>query len=234
MSAGGGSSSKAPKLTQVSIPGAEDLALNADITGYGLSDTAYATGFTAPLVSGRSAMITDANKQSAGGISSQATGAVVRAGLGDVAKSIPGKNDFQTARNLGQPILSKEQRDRNFASNLLLQNPQRVYGLGGQDVTNIALANTGNVNAINAAVGQTQANAYSSSVAQGANNFAGITSLLGGLSTNYARYGNIFGGSNIYTNPEATYALGATPPPSLYGQSDASFAAGAGYVAPGG
>lgn len=227
----GGSSGKAPKLKQISIPAAQDLALSQDISSFAASDADWAKRFP-ELVKGRNFMIADANAQSKGGISSAATGALKTAGLGDL--KFAGKNEFQTARNLGQPILAKEQRDRNFASNLLLQNPQRQFGLSGKDVTNIALANTGDTNAIASAVAQTQANAYSSSVAQTAQDFSGITSILGGLSNNYARYGNVFGGSNIYTNPENTYALGAPPPPSLYGESFASLDAGAGYVAPGG
>src|SRR2546423_66876 len=99
MSLGGGSGASAPKLQKIKIPQAENLALGADITGYGLSDTADAGGFTGPLVTARAATITDAVKQSGGAISDQATGALEKAGLGDVAKAIPGKTEFQTARN---------------------------------------------------------------------------------------------------------------------------------------
>ena len=204
MSLGSGSSSSSPKLKTIDIGAAQDAALGADIQGYNLSDTAYAApgSYTAPLVTGRGSMIDSLLGESTGGISSQATGALDTAGLEDLATSIPGKNEFQTSRNLGQPILAKEQRDRNFASNLLLQNPQRLFGLSGQDVVHIALANTGNVNALNEAVAGTQANAYSSSVVQGAQNFAGLSSLISGFAKNYASSGNIF---SPYTNPTSIY-----------------------------
>ena len=161
-------------------------------------------------------MINQLGAEMGGGIPSQATGALQTAGLGAEAARIPGKNEFQTGRNLGEPI-AKEQRDRNYAANLLAMNPERSMGLSGQDILDIVTSNTGNVNAFRSAAFQTQSNAAISQSLQNAQDFSALTSLLGGA----AKVGASV--SSPYTNPYASvysYPGGSTytgPDPSIFG-----------------
>jgi hypothetical protein len=215
MSFGGGASSvDAPNLKTVSIPQAESLVLNQDQSSYAQSDADWAARFPG-LASGRETVISDLGNQMNGAIPRQAMGALETAGLGDEASRIQGGNEFQTAKELGVPILSKEQRDRNYASTLLAMNPERQMGLSGQDILSIVTANTGNVNAYARAINATQQNANATNTLQNAQDFSALTSLLGAgakveapafspYTSPYASvysspYGSFYSGSNADT-----------------------------------
>lgn len=220
MSFGSSSAPSAPRLQTVSIPQSENLLLSQDVSQYALSDADWAARFPG-FSAGRSDIIGQLGGELGGGIPSQATGALNTAGLGAEASRMQGANEFQTARNEGQPILAKEQRDRNYASTLLAMNPQRSFGLNAQDVLDIVTSNTGNVNAYKQAIFGSQSNAAISSSLQSAQDFSALTSLLGAGAKVGANYY-----SSPYTSPFAS-------PYYSYGNSQFAGSQGVGFDAAG-
>lgn len=152
------------------------LAKAADEAGFNISDADFARRFP-QLVKGREFNVADASNQLSGGTSKQLTDAMGKAGL----SADLGSTEFEKAQALGRPILSIEQRDRNYFSKLLAQNPQRNAGLSGGDVTKLVVANTGAQNAYNSQIFGNQVNKYNASVAQGIQNQYAATSGLASL-----------------------------------------------------
>lgn len=179
-------SAKPKKFVPIDPYAVNKLAGATDTAGYAMSDADWAKRFPA-LVAGREASIQDAASQLEGGQSQQVTDALKKSGLN---VDISG-NEFQQAQKLGLPILSKEQRDRTYFQKLLGDNPQRQFGLSGQDVAHIAIANTNSQNNYNQGLFGSRINAYNSQIAQNAQNTGAIVSGFTGLA-------NI--GANAYQN----------------------------------
>jgi hypothetical protein len=221
---GSSSSSKPPKLKQVSDPTAENLVFNQSVLGYNLADSSFQTGFTAPLAPAATSMLNQLSTQSTGPISTEAQGALATAGLGDETAKIDSGNEFKTAQELGQPILSKEQRDRNYASSIL-STPYfapRSFTLSPSDVAQIAAGNSGNVNAFNQALGQINSNQAVTNTLQNAQDIQALSSLVSGFAkagANYYQspYANPFAfvygdGQSSYFGPNADiYGFGSGP-----------------------
>lgn len=165
----------------IDIAGTARLALEADKLGYKTSDQDFANRFP-QLVSGRAFNIADSAAQLSGGTSRQLTDSMAKAGV----SANLGTDEFQKAQNLGKPILGIEQRDRNYFSRLMAENPQRQAGLTGADVTKLAAQNTGGQNAYNSQIFGNQIAKYNASIAQGMQNqyaaTSGLASLAGLLS----------------------------------------------------
>lgn len=143
---------------------------------YAASDQRYASGYTAPLVAARAATINDAAGQLAGQQDPAITGALNTAGLGNINF---GNNEFKQAQNLGQPILAKEQRDRNYFGTLLAQNqPRDITGFNSHDLGEVLAANSGNEANFNTARLGTQINQINANAAAGAQNASAISSLV--------------------------------------------------------
>jgi len=203
---GGGDSVTQPTLRTVNIGNAEGMALNQDENQYAQSDADWLKRFPG-LAAGRSSIINELGGEMGGKLPSVTTSTLQTAGLGDEATAMEGKNEFETARNTGQPILAKEKRDRNYAASLLSMNPPRQLGLSGQDVLDLVTANTGNVNAYKQAMFTTQSNAAATSTLQQANDFSALTSLLSsaakvGVSA-YSPYTSPY--SSIYSPSGSSY-----------------------------
>lgn len=130
----------------------EKMAVQADQLGYNLSDEDWAKRFPW-LAKGRDYAVESARSNLAGERDPFLTNTLKQAGLGDVDF---GTGEFKQARNMGQPILQKEQRDRAYFQRLMADNPQRAFGLNAGDIARIAMANTNgvNMNALGLATGR--------------------------------------------------------------------------------
>ncbi len=218
---GGGSAPKQPKLKQLSPLTAETAAVSQDTNAYANAFQNWSTGFTKPLFQGEAASINQAIPEQTGNIGSLATNAVKTAGLGDVPLS--GKTPFQEAVNLNKPILSEEQRSRNFTEELLAENPEQFRGLSPDALVQIMLGNTGNVNAVNLAGFQSASNAYAGGLLQQGQLAQGIANLTGGAAKAYTNFNQPT--ASPYTDPFlSSYIYGNTPPPSFPGFLDTSYA----------
>lgn len=187
MGGGGGSSSiKAPPLVTTNVGNAQSVARNADIQAYNLSDADYAKRFP-DLVAGRSYNVNNAVSNLEGQTDPHITQALQSAGLGSPDL---GNTEFEQARSLGQPILKKEQRDRNYFQTLLSDNPQRAFGLSGGDVANIALSNVGAANSYNQGIYGTRLAGYNQNLLQNAQNNSALISALGSLAGAGIKYGS--------------------------------------------
>ncbi len=181
---------KAPKFTPINVSKTNDLALQFDERGYQLSDEDFAKRFP-NLVAGREYSIDDALGNLQGQESAVVTDTLSKSGLGDVNF---GNTSFEKAKNTGatgQEILSREKRDRNYFQNLLAANPQRQFGLTGQDVAHIALGNTNSANVFNQGTYGSRVNQYNAQVQQNAANNAGYaqagTAALGLIAKNFTQ-----------------------------------------------
>lgn len=170
----------------INIGKTAELAKAADVAGYQASDSEWLTRYQNShlLKAGRDYNVSDASSNLSGATSPVVTNAMDKAGLaGDL-----GSNEFQKAQALGKPILSIEQRDRNFFRQLLAENPQRSAGLTGGDVTKLAAQNTGAQGAYNSNIFGNKINQYNAQIAQGIQNqnaaVGGLASLAGLFSQN--------------------------------------------------
>jgi len=155
----------------------EKLAVQGDTLGYNASDADFKKRFPY-LAKGRDLAIESAKTNIMGQTDPFVASALKSAGLGSLNF---GKNEFAQARNMGQPIAAKEQRDRNYFTRLLADNPARSFGLNSGDISKIALANTNGINM--QALGLAQGNAaqaISDAQASAANN-AALMSAIGQL-----------------------------------------------------
>lgn len=164
-------SARPPKFVPIDIGAVAGLAAATDKAGYDASDADWAARFPA-LSKGRDYSIEDAKNALQGKADPNVTNALTKAGVNvDI-----GGNPFQQAEKLGLPILSKEQRDRTYFAKLLSDNPQRQFGLSGQDVAHIAIANTNSQNNFNQGLFGSRINAYNSQIQQSAQATQGIVS----------------------------------------------------------
>jgi hypothetical protein len=207
-----GSAPAPPKLKQVNIPQAESQATAADIHGYNLSDQDYAKRFP-DLVSGRQYNVNNAVSNLQGQTDPHIASAIQGAGLGTPNL---GSNEFQQARSLGQPILAKEKRDRNYFQSVLSDNPQRAFGLSGGDVASLAQANIGAQNQFNQNIYGTRIQGYNQNILQNAQLNSALIGSFGSLASTGIKY---------VAQPSSSSFLG-------YGQYAPSFPAAA-YI-PGG
>lgn len=227
---GGGSAPKPPKLKKADIPALQAEAASVAKRGYQLSDQDLASR-VGPLIGARNVSITDSINQLKGGLPSQATGALATAGLVPESKSITaGGNEFSTARNLGEGILAKEARDRNYFESELQANPERgdLSGISGSGFLKLMLANSGLANQVNQQVFGTQLQSYNTAVAQQGQNYGALTNIIGGLGTDFSKFfqnrpGNepVYPstplGVDPYTNP---FVGGAYNQPTQYSSPD--------------
>jgi hypothetical protein len=198
MSMGGSASApRPPRLKTIDVGSAADLVKQYNTAAFDSSDAAYANPGnapgvpqTGPLVTARNFAIGDLLTQSSGALSSQTGGALATAGLGTEGSKIAGPTELATSRNLGQPLLAKEMRDRNFAQSFLAQNPERSIGLTGNQALDILVANTGNINAYNQSIYSTQQAAANQGVLQEGQNALGAANLFGGLTSILSNYLN--------------------------------------------
>jgi hypothetical protein len=207
---GGSSGGKAPKaapLVTTNIPQTEQQALAADVASYNRSDADYAQRFP-DLVAGRNYNVANAVSNLGGQTDPTITNALKTAGFGGTNM---GGTVFQQARAMGQPILAKEQRDRNYFETLLSDNPQRAFGLSGGDVANIALANVGAQNAYNQGTYGTRVGAANAQLLQNAQNSAALYGAIGAIGSAGIKYG----ASQNYNSPALSYGY-YQPNQSIY------------------
>ena len=170
----------------VDVAKTAQMALIADKAGYDVSDRdwagtkgvdgKYSGGRFSTLAQGRDYNINDMAGNLEGKVSPTVTNAMNTAGL----PADLGDNPFKQARNLGLPIAAIQNRDRGYFQQLLGDNPQRAFGLSGQDTTRIAVTNTGNQNNFNQGVFQSNLARYNTGIQQNiANNNAAVTGLAG-------------------------------------------------------
>jgi hypothetical protein len=153
----------------------EAEAVQADQLGYNLSDQDFAKRFP-QLVAGRNASMASAESNLAGAPDPFVNNALKAAGLGDINL---GTGEFTQARNLGQPIAAKEQRDRAYFQRILGDNPQRAFGLNSGDIARIAVANTNGVNMAGLGLAQGRAQQAISNLSTSAQSNAALISSLG-------------------------------------------------------
>lgn len=174
----------APNFQQISIPATQKLALGFDTSGYDASDLDFLRRFPL-LAQGREYNIGDSATQIAGGQDPLVTSTLDKSGL----QADYGDNSYQQSRNAGAPdILSKEKRDRKYFSRLLGENPQRQFGLSGQDTTRISVANTMGANNYNQGLFGSRINAYNASIQQNAATNAGYASAAGSIAGDLAKF----------------------------------------------
>ena len=201
------------KVKPLNINKMEKMAIQADQLGYNLSDEDFARRFPW-LVKGREAGIESARSNLAGERDPFLYQALNQAGLGDIDF---GTGEFKQARNMGQPILAKEARDRAYFQRLLADNPQRAFGLNAGDVARIALANTQGANMLGLGVAQGRVNQALTNIQSDAANQAAMINAFGQLAgagiKGLSQFGS-GGGSPSYVSP--------TLSPSFYNQPGAT------------
>lgn len=185
---------KLPKFVPIDIASIAGLASATDKTGYDISDADWAARFPA-LSKGRDITIQDAQNALSGKPDPKITNELTKSGFGDVDV---GGSPFDQARKLGLPILSKEQRDRTYFQKLLGDNPHRTFGLSGQDVAHVAIANTNSASNYNQGLFGSRINAYNSEIAQNAQATQGIVSGIQGVAGI---------GAQLYQNNQLSSAL---------------------------
>lgn len=182
----------------------------ADIAGYENSQRDFERRF--PLLQkGKEYNISDAASNLDGKTSATVTNAMDKAGL---SADISG-TEFQKSQALGKPILAMEQRDRNYFSNLLAQNPQKAAGMNSSQYGQLIAQNTGAQNAYNSQFFGNQINRYNANIAQGMQNQYAATSGLASLAS-------LFGNNN--RNQQSGYLE-----PGYYGHSLGGSYGGLGY-----
>lgn len=164
---------KIPDLIKLSPTDLENTAVSFDTQGYNASDADYAKRFP-ELVAGRDSSIANANANLSGVQDPIYNSVFKQSGLGPLNL---GNTSFQQSKNLGQPILAKEQRDRNYFETLFAANPSRTFGLSPGDEANIALANSGAQTQFNAATVGSKINELNAQTAQN----AALASTIGGI-----------------------------------------------------
>lgn len=175
---------KAPDLVQLDPAALEKAAVAADTKGYAWSDADYARRFP-NLVNARNYAVNNSVSNLGGVQDPSINSALNQSGIGPVNLG----NEFQQSRNLGQPVLAKEQRDRTYFQRLLSENPERTFGLNGGDVARIAAANAGSKMSFDWANFGSKVNAAN---AKNASSAAGIQALTGGIASAAKSLGSFF------------------------------------------
>lgn len=210
-----------PPLVQLDPQALQAMALEADRAGFTRSDTDYARRFP-NLVNARNYTINNAVSNLNGATDPMVAGALKTTGLAGVNLG----NEYQKARNLGQPIASAENRDRNYFQRLLSENPARTFGLSGGDQARIAAVNAGTKLNFDWANFGSKINAQQAAQANQAASSQALISGIGGVAKSL---GSLFTPrSNNASDPYLTsnyYSGGYNPAyaGSMYGQGYASY-----------
>lgn len=200
----------APQFQRIDIPQTQALALGFDQSGYDASDLDFLRRFPL-LAEGRDFNINDSANQMSGQQDPLVAQTLQNSGL----DANYGKTPYEQSRNAGATeIVAKEKRDRNYFSRLLGENPSRQFGLGGQDIAHISIANTMGQNNYNQGLFGSRINAYNAAITQQAQNNAGYANAAGDLFGSIAKY---------YHNNQPSYLDS-----SFYG----GYNTGRGYAAP--
>jgi hypothetical protein len=219
---GGGSAPPQPNLKQINIGDVSNQMRAADIAGYAASDANLKQRFPAQIA-GRDYNIANAASNLRGETDPLMSGTLQTAGFGTPNL---GANEFQQARSLGQPILAKEKRDRNYFQTLLRDNPQRQIGPSGEDTANFAMANVAGGNNLNLSTFGTQILAANARAQQAAQANAALYSSVGSLGAAGIR-------SQAQPNYNSPYFSSSTYAPYFYsGTSPIIGSEAAGYPAP--
>lgn len=174
----------APAFQKINIPETQALALEFDRSGYDASDLDFLRRFPL-LAEGREFNIEDSANQMAGAQDPLVAQTLDKAGL----SADYGATPYAQSRNMGaQEIVSKEKRDRNYFSRLLAENPSRQFGLGGQDIARVSIANTMGQNNYNQGMFGSRINAYNAQIQQNAQTNAGYANAAGDLFGSIAKY----------------------------------------------
>lgn len=155
-------SSLVPEFHPIDIGKTVAQALEYDTQGFDWSDTDFISRFPG-LVATRNQQIDDAYNQLTGpldpSVQSLFTRGGIQAGLGVVGgggdplsglgmtKGSFGSNT--ASATLAKSLLEKQDYDRSNLDMLIGNNPQRAFGISGEGVANLAIANTGGLNASN-------------------------------------------------------------------------------------
>lgn len=214
---GGGSAPQAPKFKPIDAGVVSAKAKATDIQGYQMSDADYAKRFP-QLVKGRQSNIDSAIANVSGGPDKQTSAALASAGL---SRNL-GSNEFQKGRSLGQPILQLEQRDQNYFSRMLGDNPQRTAGLSGKNIGEIAASNATGQNAYAQGIYGSNINAYNQQIAQNAQTTSAGIGAFGSL---------LAGGIKSFNQPPAN--SGGFLSPTSYGNPYGFGSGSAGFTSPG-
>lgn len=167
-----------PVFTQI-----DPFALNKLATDY--SEKQYANSAAnavSPLLAEGTRFETDqAANRLAGVPDPQVSGALSSAGLGAV--DLPG-DPFAEARSLGRSgspsaIESIDTRNRNHFANLFKANPKKPFGLGIEDIGNIAVNNSGGQAAFQQGLANAETAAKNAESINTSNNITGILGALG-------------------------------------------------------
>lgn len=155
------SAPQAPAYSPIDIPGAIANALNYDTAGYNWSDADFVSRFPG-LVATRNQQIDDAYNQLTGPldptVENMFTKGGLQAGLNATGSGDPlsglGMTEGSFGRNtasttMANSLLQKQDYDRSYLDQLIANNPERAFGISGQGVTNLSLANVGALNASN-------------------------------------------------------------------------------------
>lgn len=174
----GGSTPTPPKFQPINIGTTEQQALGADQTAYNLSDSDFASRFPG-LVSGRDTQLTNDYNQLTGPLDPSVQNSFTSQGLAQSLGAFGGGNNAAQVGNSGtaagntvassvaNSTINKQNYDRTQFESDLANNPQRQFGLNGEDIVSMMMANTSGQNAANGAyyasnVGNANANAAQS------------------------------------------------------------------------
>ncbi len=150
MSLGGASAPKPATFIPTNIGQVSNLATQFDTLGYNLSDQDFVSRFPG-LVSQRNSTITDAFKQLTGPLDPTVQNSFANSSTANTLESFGGGTGSigtkgSAARNaIGAGIVNqtnaKQDYDRQFFEQLIGQNPERTFGLGGGDQVNLLISN---------------------------------------------------------------------------------------------
>jgi hypothetical protein len=176
----------APKWIDINPDSIQTASVAADKAEYARDDALFRERYP-ELAAARDKVVKTAADDATGNRKS-ITSALEGAGLTSEAKRFQksgGKQSVeQESRDLGLPIASLGQRDRNYFARLFGENPMRPFGLNGDDVTNIAVSNA-QQSAINQdALFHSRLNLYNSAQAQQGQNYAALAS---GISSGFSQ-----------------------------------------------
>lgn len=186
---------KQPVFLPIDIPGTLAQALQFDTSGYADSDAQYAAQFPG-LVKSRTDDIQNAYKQLAGPLDptvqntftqSAITKSLAAFGSGNNMTSVDpsGASGNAAAVSLANSVQQKQDYDWSNFQSLIASNPQRAYGLSGNDALSLLAYNQkgGNVSAVNNYNAQLAGiNAQGAYGVQTGQAIAGLGSIFGSLS----------------------------------------------------
>jgi hypothetical protein len=185
-----------PKVFPVDLNATENAATQADITGYSLSDADFASRFPG-LVQTRDTALNQAYNELTGPLdptvqntfqSRELGNSLSAFGGGSEKANVTGKGSIgknSMAAGFGRDVMSYQDYARNNLENAINANPERAIGLSGSGATNLAIANTTNLNQANqlayaASIAQQNANIQAANAKKAAEVGAGA-SLVGGI-----------------------------------------------------